>query len=146
MDTYYCIFQINVKHLTFFSDQKECLTPSHEPENRLICSNCHSSCSWGYYLVEFALVHHLPVSAWFLQQEDWCIIWRYDDHYFCKGWNTKVDERKFSGLGALFQFSSVHFSCSVVSDSLQPNESQHARPPCPSPSPGVHSDSRPSSP
>ena len=40
----------------------------------------------------------------------------------------------------------VQFSCSVVSDSLQPHELQHARPPCPSPSPGVHSDSRPSSP
>jgi len=42
-------------------------------------------------------------------------------------------------------FSSVQFSCSVVSDSLWPHESQHARPPCPSPTPGVHSDSRPSS-
>ena len=40
---------------------------------------------------------------------------------------------------------SVKFSCSVVSDSLQPHESQHARPPCPSPTPGVHSDSRSSS-
>ena len=37
------------------------------------------------------------------------------------------------------------FSRSVVSDSLRPHESQHARPPCPSPTPGVHSDSRPSS-
>ena len=43
------------------------------------------------------------------------------------------------------QFSSVQFSHSVVSDSLRPHESQHARPPCPSPAPGVHSDSRPSS-
>ena len=34
-------------------------------------------------------------------------------------------------------------SCSVVSDSLWPHESQHARHPCPSPTPGVHSDSRP---
>ena len=33
-----------------------------------------------------------------------------------------------------------------MSDSLRPHESQHARPPCPSPTPGVHSDSRPSSP
>ena len=33
-------------------------------------------------------------------------------------------------------------SRSVVSDSLRPHESQHARPPCPSPTPGVHSDSR----
>ena len=41
--------------------------------------------------------------------------------------------------------SSVQFSCSVMSNSLRPHESQHARPPCPSPSPGVHSDSRPSS-
>ena len=39
-------------------------------------------------------------------------------------------------------FSSVQFSRSVVSNSLQPCESQHARPPCPSPAPGVHSDSR----
>ena len=38
---------------------------------------------------------------------------------------------------------SVQFSCSVVSDSLRPHESQHSRPPCPSPSPGVHSDSHP---
>ena len=36
------------------------------------------------------------------------------------------------------QFSSVQFSHSVVSDSLQPHEPQHARPPCPSPTPGVH--------
>ena len=49
----------------------------------------------------------------------------------------------------LYQFislrldSSVQFSHSVVSDSLRPHESQ-ARPPCPSPFPGVHSDSRPS--
>ena len=42
-------------------------------------------------------------------------------------------------------FSSVQFSHSVVSDSLQPHESQHTRPPCSSPSPGVHSDSHPSS-
>ena len=40
---------------------------------------------------------------------------------------------------------SVQFSCSVVSDSLRPHESQHARPPCPSPSPRVHSNSCPSS-
>ena len=51
-----------------------------------------------------------------------------------------------SSLHFLLLFSSVQFSCSVVFDSLRPHESQHARPPCPSPSPGVHSDSRPSSP
>ena len=41
--------------------------------------------------------------------------------------------------------SSVHLSHSVVSDSLRSHESQHARPPCPSPTPRVHPDSRPSS-
>ena len=41
------------------------------------------------------------------------------------------------------QLSSVQFSRSVVSDSLWPHELQHTRPPCPSPTPGVHSDSRP---
>ena len=45
----------------------------------------------------------------------------------------------------MYQLSSVQFSCSVVSDSLWPNESQHARPPCPSPTPRIHSDSRRSS-
>ena len=43
-----------------------------------------------------------------------------------------------------WQISSVQFSRSVVSDSLLPHESQHARPPCPSPTPRVHSDSWPS--
>ena len=43
------------------------------------------------------------------------------------------------------QFSSVQFSHSVVFESLRPHESQHNRLPCPSPTPGVHSDSSPSS-
>ena len=42
-------------------------------------------------------------------------------------------------------FSSVQFSCSVVSHSLRPHELQHTRPPCPSPTPGVNPNSRPSS-
>ena len=42
-------------------------------------------------------------------------------------------------------FSSVRFSRSVMSNSLRPHESQHTRSPCPSPTAGVHSDSRPSS-
>ena len=41
------------------------------------------------------------------------------------------------------QFSSIQFSCSVVFDSLQSHELQHARPPCPSPTPRVHSNSCP---
>ena len=54
-------------------------------------------------------------------------------------------------MGIQIQVSNVkrcshfQFSRSVVSDSLRPHDSQHARPPCASPTPGVHSDSRPSS-
>ena len=43
--------------------------------------------------------------------------------------------------GKTIALTSVQFSRSVVSDSLRPHESQHARPPCPSPTPGVHPDS-----
>ena len=42
-------------------------------------------------------------------------------------------------------FSSVQFSRSVVSNSLRAHEPQHARPPCPSPTPGVHPNPCPSS-
>ena len=56
---------------------------------------------------------------------------RYDGSYWC--------------LVSVFQFSSVQFSSSVVSDSLWPHESQHTRPPCPSQTPGVYSNSCPSS-
>ena len=48
-------------------------------------------------------------------------------------------------LMLFFTVLSVQFSRSVVSDSLWPHESQQARPPCPSPTPRVHSDSRSSS-
>ena len=43
----------------------------------------------------------------------------------------------------IWQIGSVQFSHSVVSDSLRPHELQHTRPPRPSPTPGVHSDSCP---
>ena len=55
-----------------------------------------------------------------------------------KHWEYLFEER-------VFWASSDQLSRSVMSDSLRPHESKHARPPCPSPTPGVHSDSRPSS-
>ena len=54
------------------------------------------------------------------------------------------NKKQWSGLKYI-QFNSVQFSRSVMSDSLQPHELQHARSPCPSPTPGVHSKSCPSS-
>ena len=56
--------------------------------------------------------------------------------------------RKNTGMDCHFLLQgncSVQFSHSVRSDSLRPHESQHARPPCPSPAPGVHPNPRPSS-
>ena len=47
--------------------------------------------------------------------------------------------------GVVTQVSSVQFTRSVMSDSLQPHELQHARPPCASPTPRVHPNSFPSS-
>ena len=52
---------------------------------------------------------------------------------------------KHSTLFFSFSYCSIQFSRSVVSDSLRPHESQHARPPCPSPTLGVYSNSCPSS-
>ena len=46
----------------------------------------------------------------------------------------------------LYMSASVQFSCSAMSDSLWPHELQHARPPCPSTTPGVHSNPCPLSP
>ena len=62
--------------------------------------------------------------------------------------NLEGQGREGGGRGVqdardMYQFSSVHFSHSVVSDSLPPHELQHISIPCPSPTPGVHSNSRP---
>ena len=59
---------------------------------------------------------------------------------------SNAKEQYCIGMWNVRSISSVQFSRSVMSDSLRPHELQHARPPCLSPSPGVLSDSRPSSP
>ena len=65
----------------------------------------------------------------------------------CTGWSLS-QHIKFSLIGWLIQccfyyISSVQFSHSVMPNSLQPHESQHARSPCPSPTPRVHPKSCP---
>ena len=56
----------------------------------------------------------------------------------------KEEDRFFLKIIALksrltnISITSVQFSCSVMSDSLRPHESQHTRPPCLSPTPGAH--------
>ena len=86
--------------------------------------------------------------------------WGHQSRSFCpyRVWNLKcrwvlVQKPKSSlepflwhfYMVSLLQFSSVQFSRSVESESLWPHELQHARPPCPSPTPRVHPNSRPSS-
>ena len=58
-------------------------------------------------------------------------------------WNEEVGRNQISKDLDNTKFSSVQFSCSVVSDSLQPREPQHARPPRPSPTPRVYPNSCP---
>ena len=53
-----------------------------------------------------------------------------------KSMNTQVTNSAYPRI-CIFGFSSIQFSCSVVSNSLWSHELQHARPPCPSPTPGV---------
>ena len=76
--------------------------------------------------------------------------------YGCESWTVKKAECQTIDAFELWCWRrllrvpwtarrSNQFSHSVVSDSLRPHELQHARPSCPSPTPGVHSDSRPSS-
>ena len=51
---------------------------------------------------------------------------------------SNIKESDYKSHYNIHSVSSVQFSHSVVSDSLWPHELQHARPPCPSPNPGVH--------
>ena len=67
-----------------------------------------------------------------------------DDHYI---YYCRQESLRRNGVAIMVNKvirNAVQFS-SVASDSLRPHESQHARPPCPSPTSWVHSDSRPSS-
>ena len=115
--------------------------------------------------------HQAPPSLGFSRQEHWsgvpfplqCIKVKseYEAAQLCRllatPWTAACQALPFMGFSRqeywsgwplpspLYKFSSVQLSHSVVSDSLRPHEPQHARPPCPSPSPGVHSNSRPSS-
>ena len=67
-------------------------------------------------------------------------------YYSLLFWKSLNFQNKKQGSGAWSMYiSSVQFSCSVMSDSLQPHESQHARPPCLSPTPRVQSNLHPSS-
>ena len=58
-------------------------------------------------------------------------------------WACGHGASRIGKVGRAHQFSSVHFSCSAAPDSLRPHERQHARPPCPSPTPRAYPNSCP---
>ena len=70
---------------------------------------------------------------------------KYPPNFHCWESNIVFPWRWYCNINLAIQFSSVQFSHSVVSNSLPPHEFQHTRHPCPSPTPGVHSNSCPSS-
>ena len=80
---------------------------------------------------ETALLFSIAFAPFYSSIDSYCHRWLFSRLNSLE-WNIRV-------------ICSVQFSCSIVSDSLWPHELQHARPPCPSPTLGVHSDSRPSS-
>ena len=109
------------------------------------------------------MVKHLPAmqesQVWFLDLEyplekemathsstlAWWIPWT-EELVGYSPWGHKESHttEKLTHTSKLY-FSSLQFCRSVMSDFLQPHELQHARPPCPSPTPGVHPNSCPSS-
>ena len=106
--------------------------------------------------------HQAPLSLGFSKQEYWsglpfpspmhaCMVSHFSHVWFCATLRTAAHQAPLStGFSRQEYWSGVplpspQFSRSVMSNSLQPHESKHTRPPCPSPTPGVHPDSCPSS-
>ena len=87
-------------------------------------------------------IHFLPKSLQDSRLLSWQMNWEQTAIHF-KIWLEDGNREQWLGESSLF--SSVQFSRSVISGSLRPHESQHARPPCPSPTPGVYPNSCPSS-
>ena len=94
-----------------------------------------------------------PEEKPFLQSAfNWCRIQKQNNHtarllrisvvgfFFWIYWHSSFSNNVIIFIVTM-AYHSVQISRSVVSDSLRPHESQHARPPCPSPTSGVHSNS-----
>ena len=78
--------------------------------------------------------------SWLHFIKAWILAPQFLNDYHFKKWNN-ILLYMINNFIKKYNISSVQFSHSVVSDSLQPHEPQHARPPCPSPTPGVYPNS-----
>ena len=122
-----------------------CISLSHHQE--CVCMCCSLlSCVW-FFATLWTVDPQTPLSLEFSRQEYQV------DIPFSRGSSQPRGRIQVSCIAGRFfsywtvksRFSLVQFSCSVMSDSLRPHEPQHARPPCPSPTPGVHPNPCPSS-
>ena len=117
-----CSTPLIIRELQF----KTKMSYHHIPIRMAIINKTTKNKCWGEYGEKRTLMNHWW--KWKLVQQRW-----------------KTVHRSLKNTKNRTMISSVQFSHSVMSDSLQPHESQHARPPCPSPTPGVYSNSCPSS-
>ena len=90
----------------------------------------------------FSVLTHRVVLDTYFGENEWMMEWIHKFKLVERGIARQAED---SAREHFQVWQSVQFSCSVVSDSLRPHESQHARPPCPSPTPRFHWDSCPSS-
>ena len=99
------------------------------------------------------VIRDYVVPNWRCADDHWRFIWAWlTEMLISHPWHVYREKRRRSLVFSVTFITATAFlkvsdqiSPSVVSDSLRPHELQHARPLCPSPTPGVHSDSHPSS-
>ena len=110
----------------------------------LVCKSCPTLAT------PWTIAHQAPVSIGFSRQEYWSgLPFPSPGDLSDTGIKPRSPALQADSLltelwrKPSIRLSSVQFSHSVVSDSLRPHESKHARPPCPSPTPRVHSNSCP---
>ena len=105
------------------------------PESACVIPQLHKTGEDGKLLDSTNVLGRLPSSAHGGRTSDEC----YLCHQLQQSWEHRQGPRQLSLWSTeIIQFSSVQFSRSVVPDSLRPYGPQHAKPPCPSPTPGVH--------
>ena len=97
-------------------------------------SSCVSKCFIKFYCTSWFTKTHSEFFFFFFNQTA--------NYKLSQKYKGKIFENDLK-QEVMTSFSSVQFSCSVVSNYLRPHEPQHTRPPCPSPTPRVYPNSCP---